>query len=143
MKYREQAQLVKDLRDLADFLERPESIALPSLYGGTFSASGTVGEWGTKSDGNYGKIVDESATRANMRQFARIMKPVDKDYSGGTFTLRKKFGKLQIAINTDREAVCRMVKTGEVIEHAEIVLPARTEEVVEWVCDDPLLASSK
>jgi hypothetical protein len=31
MKYKEQEQLVSDLRELADFYERPESIVLPSF----------------------------------------------------------------------------------------------------------------
>lgn len=137
----ENLELVSDLRELADFLASTPGLPKCTLH--TVYANGTVGEWGTKADGTWGYVLDEFQTRTNMREYARMMKPCKKDYVGGSFSLKRSFGSIMLQINTKREAICQEIKTGEVIHHEEYTIPARTEEVVEWVCNDPLLASSK
>ena len=57
------------------------------------------------------------------------------------FVVRRTFGEgVQLDVYMPREQVCRKVVLGT-REVPERVVPARTEEIVEWVCDDSLLAS--
>lgn len=61
-----------------------------------------------------------------------------KRYTASSFYVERKFGAITLSFGFERNAVCtrRVVGTKEIPEH---VIPARTEEIVEWDCH-PLLA---
>lgn len=132
MKYKHQRELVEGLRALADFIEQhPE---LPITY-----PSQTFTHW----------LYDESDGRTAKEQMAtaaRAMGNASKVYTGSYFDLRKKFGKhITLEFTANRENICKRVVTGHKLVPAKLVpekmTPARIEEEVEWVCDEPLLAS--
>ena len=87
-----------------------------------------------ENDSNY--VIDEDATLAELRtivQWARKRKfRVEKEYSDAEFQLRiwtdgeKYDGRLTFSAN--RQVVCQKVVTGT------RMIPAKTEEVVEWNC---------
>lgn len=132
MKYRDQRELVEGLRAMADFIE--EHIELPIEYPEhTF----TNWIWGKGSD-DAERFAD---AKARMQIVARAMGSARKVYESGYFDLRRTFGPITLEFTTNRENVCRRV-VKETIHHPEEtrVVPARTEEVVEWICDDPILA---
>ena len=111
-------QMVKGLRALADFLE-----ANPDL---PESARLTVDIWvWNKND---------------FREAARKMGHAEKIETNHLFALRKTFSdKVVIDLNTTRDVVCTKVVVGkEYVE--EIVVPAHEREIVEWRCEDPVLA---
>ena len=63
----------------------------------------------------------------------------EKIVEGSYFTVRRTFGEgVHVDVYVARERVCRKVVTG-MRDVPETVIPARTEEVVEWVCEDSLL----
>jgi hypothetical protein len=161
MKYKELEDTVANLRAFADWLEtNPRAVELPALalsaYNGVHEYGNVVREDGTvSSETDYSKV-DEYKTRTKMRAIAKAMSHrtltvdslVKKDYSGGTFALSKEFGseygsKIRVTWTTRRDTICRKVVTGKKFIPAETkTIPARTEEEVEWVCDDSLLASN-
>lgn len=133
------ADLIDGLRSLADWLETNPRVAdLPNFRP---YVSEWIYEYAKDENGitNYSEPDDE-LSRAKMRQILKALGSCKKDYSGSTFSLKKEFGPIRLAFQTSRETICRKVVTGS-REVPEVVLPARTEEVVEWVCEDPLLAS--
>ena len=115
--------LIDGLREFADFLEdRPELMDL-----GLVRVNGFVSS------------VD------NLRTQARIMGTHKKVWhDGGWFILRREFGEngVRLDININREQLCeRVATTIEVPEQVipalkEIVIPAHTEEKVEWKCPE-------
>ncbi len=120
---RTNAELVKGLRDLADYLERYPDIL----------------NWYTAS---FNEFADG---KAELAAFAREHAPLEKTASGEYFTLVKKFGPcVSLAFNAPRATVCKQVVTGKklVTLPAQDAKPERTEEVEvkEWICDEPLLA---
>lgn len=134
MKYKDQRELVEGLRALADFIETHPELPVDDPY--------VKVDWWIYDD----HIKRGRTAKEKMRLVARAMGTARKDYSSWYFDLNRKFGKLvTLEFTTHRENVCeRVVK--EVIHHPEEIVPqkviaARTEEVIEWVCDDPLLAS--
>lgn len=134
MKYKERDELVSSLRELADFIE-DDGIVLPTLnvyvsgYGSVYDRRPP---WNLRAD----------KTKALMRRIAIAMSPCEKDYSGGSFELKRRFGeKVRVAITAPRDTVCVKKVVGK-----KVVPKFRkygTEEVddVEWICGDPLLAS--
>lgn len=71
---------------------------------------------------------------------ARAMGTAEKVYDVDSyFTVRRKFGSVWLDFFCNRDRVCRRVVV-DTIAVPERVVPAHTEEVVEWVCDEPLLA---
>ena len=77
-------------------------------------------------------------SKEELAEAARIMRHADKSVIGDYFTVRKTFGEHTVDVNAPRTEVCRKVVTGT-REIPEQVVPARTEDIVEWVCDEPLL----
>lgn len=124
-------ELIQGLRDLADFLEKN-----PDLPIGEYTS--VVLDEFVYDDYDDGKRIEGSGLET-MRQLARKLKPVEKDYFGSTFVLKKNFGdRVSLEFNASREVVCKRVVVGKKL------VPARTikeheEEIVEWVCDEPLL----
>jgi hypothetical protein len=140
MKYKERDALVAGLREFADWIEtNPRAIELPSLR---VWCNEYVYKYSKRPDGSTNwSEVDEFETRLAMRNITKILGSCKKDYVGGLFSVAKNFGPVKLSFHTSRSSICRKV-VKETIEHpAETrVIPARTEEVVEWVCDDPILA---
>lgn len=140
MKYKQHKELIAGLRETADWLENnPRTIALPEL---TFSSSNYIYEYAKNEHGNTDwSTIDEFTTRLKMRGIAKLLGSSVKDYSAGLFSLRKVFGPITITFNANRAAICRkIVKETKIVPARTETYPERTEEVVEWVCDDPLLA---
>lgn len=132
MKYSQQRQLVDDLRTLADFYERPESLALPYPYGLT-TQTHYINEYSYNEKREY--VKDEAKTLAALRRYARRLGAHTKNYSGNDFELVKEFGhKIRLRFVVSREAVCTKRLVGVKTHEAKIV-PAYTEEIYEWDCE--------
>lgn len=126
------ARLVADLREAAQFFERhPELASRVYAEGVKFQIS-----VGSK---------DELADL--VRLFTRELGRVDKRPAETFYYCHAKIGDIGIYAVIERSKVCRkVVRTETVPASPKQVIPARTEqerEVVEWVCDDPLLAPSE
>lgn len=132
MKYKDRDDLVQGLRDLADFLERPESIALPMDRYSPFRLREFL--WNDNS-------------KEEMKGIVKILGSCKKNYSSSTLSVTKSFGKtVELEYETTRENVCtrRVVETKQVPKKRYVEIPNEfdTEEVVEWDCD-PLLAPTE
>lgn len=81
--------------------------------------------------------------KEQMRNVVKQLGNVSKFPSGEHLAVEKKFGdRTFFTVYVNREQVCHKVVTG--IEHVEEkVTPAHDKEIVEWVCDDPLLKPSE
>jgi hypothetical protein len=80
-------------------------------------------------------------TLDGMETLARAFGACEKDYTEGFFKLKKGFGEIVFTAYASRDQICKrkVVGTREV---PETIIPARTEEIVEWECfDTPLLKS--
>ena len=129
MKYTH-AELANGFRQLADFIEaHPE---FSHDYSGYVISNCGVGD-----------------TKENVRNCALAMGYADKEFTeNGLLRLVKKFGPgLTHHVAFDRSAVSERVVVGtkEIPEHvitasAEMVIPSRTEEIVEWKCEPILMA---
>jgi hypothetical protein len=111
-------ELVKGLREVADFYEARPELELPS-------------DVRLQVFGAYAK----EALQKVLRQVGGC----EKDYSGGLLYVRKSFGKVQLEFIASRDRVCERVAVGTKIEPAtkEYVIAAQPErevEVVEWRC---------
>lgn len=113
------AQLTRGLRELADFLDANPDVPVRAL-------DCPINVFGQ--------------SRAEMARAARVA-GWQKDYNGEWFVLRRWFGEgaIQLDVNIERAQVCRKVVTGTKVVPAQ---PERTVEEVEWICDEPLLASA-
>lgn len=80
--------------------------------------------------------------KRELAQLTRELGKVEKIHSGDLFRVRRHFGPHKIAGVTMRNEVCKRVVTG-MKQIPEEIVPAHEEEIVEWVCDEPLLASVK
>jgi hypothetical protein len=119
----EVTELISGLRDFADFLAlHPD---LPDIYVGAFCGVG----------------------KQEMATVARDCGSAEKKFTDDEFRLTKKFGPIELVFYTRRTNVCQRVVVGtkEVPEakYPERIVPAHTEEVVEWICDEPLLAATE
>lgn len=139
MKYKEQEQLVADLRALADFYERPESIELPKPYL-TFTEYVNVYDY-TKPD----YPLDYEASKAKLKRFVRALGSCEKNWGSSDLSVTKRIGKIRLNFLVNREAVCtkKVVGTKKRPKTAYVEIPNEyvEEEVVEWVCDDVALLS--
>jgi len=80
--------------------------------------------------------------KKELAQLARKLGRVEKMQSGNLFYVSRKFGPHSIDGVTMRDQVCRRIVTGT-REIPEEIIPAHDEDIVEWVCDEPLLAAVK
>ena len=134
MKYTEQKQVVEDLRAMADFYARPQSIELPYPYG---IANRT--EYVTEYTYDGGKSeVSVSATLDTLRRITKALGSCEKTYPGkdgsGQFTLTKKIGtKGGLAFSATGQATCERKLVGVETVEARFV-PASTREVYEYEC---------
>lgn len=143
MKYKEQEQLVSDLRELANFFERPESIVLPYPYGMLTSYdSVSVGKWDYSSGRGEYKVDVEASTK-RIKKITKSIGSCEKNWTSTSLEVIKKLGNdIVLRWYVSREAVCKKVPTGNKIVHPAQVIPERTEEEYEWVCDDVSLLAS-
>jgi len=140
MKYKEQQNLVSDLRLLADFYERPESIMLPYPYGllHTWDAVG-VYDW-DNPERKYS--VNMTKSKAAIKKIASSIGSCEKNWTSASLEVIKKFGNdIVLRWSVSREAICRKVPTGNKIVIKAQVIPERVEEEFDWVCDDVALLS--
>jgi hypothetical protein len=108
-----------DLHELADwFAEHPEIEPPPlvTLYLFRFSREPFV---------------------ETVRAMGRGEKSGDDSY----FIFERRFGVVTLQATVQRDEVCRKVVVGTE-EIPEQTTPAHTQDVVEWVCEEPLLASA-
>lgn len=131
MKFSERDELVAGLRELADFLDSPRGLELPAL-----GVAATA--WPQEYDPVTYETVPGRSKRI-MQRAARALGKADKRHEGHYFSLLRKFGPVRLELTTYREQVCEKVIIGTK-EVPEVTYPARTEDVVEWVCSDSLLA---
>lgn len=119
----------KSLRDLADWVEAHPDIELPN-----------------DSISIYSRNTKEEAV-----EVLKALTPCKKDYSDDLFTISRSFGRVLLRFIFYRNVVCtrRVVGTQEVPEKFTLekytpseLIPAHTEEIVEWDCD-PILAEKK
>lgn len=112
--------LARGLRDLAVWVEQNPDLAEEL----SFSALGYLS----------GKEALADAARA----FGSGVKVPE----GSFFTVRRSFGPIDVDFYTDRDRVCKRVVV-DTVEHPERVVPAYTEEIVEWECTEPLFAGGR
>lgn len=134
MKYSHQRELVEGLRAMADFIE--ENIDLPLDMEPEIKLNVWLHDDSTYYDKN------PKTAREKLREAARVLGKAEKEFSGTYFDLIKKFSPcVRIEYTVDREAVCKRVVTGKKIIPAEVIQrKEREEEIVEWICTDPILA---
>jgi hypothetical protein len=137
MTYKEQRELVSDLRMLADFYERPESIVLPKMH---------VSEWAgvdtweyNAEEGKY--VVNLEKGKAKLKAIVKALGSCEKNFTSSSLEVRKKLNeRVTLNYHVNREAFCKRVPTGE-----KRVIPAReetVEEVYDWICEDTSILGS-
>jgi hypothetical protein len=132
MRYKDRDDMVKGLRDLADLIEE-KGLELPipsSYYPTTF--------------GFHLYESDRIPPKENLKRVAKVLGKAEKKYVFDDFRLTKDFGKyVRLSFATARDQICQKVVTGTKLvpkrEVIEIPNQFETEEIVEWVCDEPLL----
>lgn len=82
-------------------------------------------------------VVCGNDTRKQAQRIARALAPCDKDMSTGYLVLQRRFAGVELQFIFSRAAVCtaRVLGTREIPER---IIPARTEEIVEWECGSVL-----
>lgn len=138
MKYKQRDELVAGLRDLADFLESDRGIQLPLVYPRV-----ELGQYFYESTEER-----KDGCKKKMIAAAKALGSSEKQYLGSSFALKKMFGeRVHIRFSTEREAVCtkRVVGTKQVQKSRYVDIPGEfdTQEVVEWDCTEPLLATTE
>lgn len=113
--------MVSGLRKLADFLEKNKEV----LAGLNFSEYVSVSQWNYKKE--------------DFKKTAKIIGRAKKDWSDSHVSMEKQFSRSVVFRNyISRKQVCERVVVGTK-EIAEQVIPARTEEIVEWKCSNKAL----
>lgn len=118
-------QQVADLRAVADFLEAHPTVG--PVYTGCF-VSCVSGE--------------------KLKSIARELGSFEKRY-GDDFRAVKKFGDIEVLWIVSRDEICQRVVVGTKEVEARVipasqeqVIPAHTEEIVQWVCSDAVLGDA-
>lgn len=115
------------LRELADLLELNPKLELPLTIITVYATD----------------------TKENAANVLRALSPCEKEYAGALFKIKRKIGPLTLSYVFMRNTVCtpRVVGTREVeAKHIPERLipssfnPAHTEDIIEWECEEPLLA---
>src|SRR6266403_4789889 len=137
MKYKEQQELVNDLRELADFYDRPEAIVLPkpNLYETCYIR-----------DYNWDNVTREykdnwDNAKIKFKKIVAVLGSCTKVWGDSDLAVTKKIGKITLIFRVGREAVCEKKLTGNKIIHAATThyVPERIEEEFEWECNDVAL----
>lgn len=111
------SKYVEGLRSLADFLAEHPDVPTPNDC--------------------LGVVTDKAGAVA----WARAYPKVEKDWLSNYLILRgMEFGGLHVEVYTERQAVCRRIVKGT-RQVPERIVPAHEEDIVEWECDEPLLAA--
>lgn len=116
------------LRELADWIEAHPDIALPAKEIRVYSLNER----------------DEAAA------VLRALKPCRKEYSDNMFDIKRDFGAVTLDFVFYRDRVCKARVVGQkeipevrepakTIEIPEKIIPAHTEDIIEWDCGEPLL----
>lgn len=88
---------------------------------------------------DYGIVVNlYPGGKSALAELARALGKAEKHMTVDLFYITRRFGLHKINGTTLRREVCRRVITGTKLI-PEKVVPAHVEEIVEWVCDEPLL----
>lgn len=151
MELKEVDKLIEDVGEFHHWLikNRDKVTDLPRLGYFGLTCTTYINEYVKDADGeiiSYDQQ-DEAAVRNTMRNIAKALGRCEKKYASDSFKLVKKFGdNITLTFSTNRKSVCRKIVVGtKKVQKREFVdVPNEFEEVeeVEWVCDDPLLASS-
>ena len=133
MRYKDRDELVRGLRELADFVETygheiPGDLKMNSAYNFLYDDYGEGGRTAKEKARIVAKVLAKGGK-------------AEKNFQGNYLELVRKFGPLKIEFNINRDMVCEK-RVVEVIHHEEKTIPAYDEEVVEWDCIDPLLKAS-
>lgn len=124
---------ITGLRKLADFYEFHPDFPLP---------------------GYIPECLAYATTREDLARLARQLGHADKSVDDSYFNLRRSFGGgVRLRIYSTRSNVCQRVVVNkrhvpEAVVPAkaaepETVIPAHDEEVVEWICDESILAPTE
>ncbi len=85
----------------------------------------------------YGPGIDEKKEfRRLVKMLSSGARKLPKEHSNSYVAVTRKFGmdcNVSLQVCVSREAVCKKVVTGTK-EIPEQLIPARTEEIVEWIC---------
>jgi hypothetical protein len=141
MKYKEQKEVVADLRALADFYERRESLVLPKPY---FSEHHNISVYGStynSETGNYDYNYDLEKSKEQIKRIASSVGTCEKRWDNDMLRVVKMIGKIRLCWSVTREAVCKKVPTGEKVLVPAYMTPARLEETYEWECTEVSLLS--
>jgi hypothetical protein len=130
MKYDSAQKVANDLRELAQFLEDhghelPGEVYFPSSYNHLYD------------DYDGGRTAKQKA-----KQAAKVLAKgalVEKKHDNYSLDMIRRFGDIRLIFSINREKFCTK-KVVDVKHIEERVIAAHTEEVIEWVCDDPVLA---
>lgn len=121
----EHEKFAKDLRDMANFIEKNEDIPLPS--------SVTIQVFPNGKEG--------------MGLVAKAMKSFEKLYCDQLIRIKKSFGRVQLEAIEMRANICERrvigTKTVKVQKPVTFQEVEETKEIVEWDCGDPLLKQIK
>jgi hypothetical protein len=80
------------------------------------------------------------STKAQIVDTARKLGEAQKIHQENYFYLRKRFGDyVHLDFNVERSEVCRRIVTGTRVKPAT---PETVVEIVEWRCEEPLLAAT-
>ena len=91
-------------------------------------------------DADDARVSLHGLSRDELAEFARqVPGRVEKQRAGSTFWLEGRFGDVVLTAFAKQGAVCRMDVTGTRVVPAQ---PERVEEIVEWICDEPILAGA-
>lgn len=136
MKYEEQRKLVEDLRTLADFFERPESVALPLPWSMRRDCH-NVADGGTWDSAAKESTYDNEKSLANLRKVARALGTCEKVYpesADENFTVIKKFGhSIKLEYFVPGKVTCERKLVGVETVPARIV-EAHTVKKYEYEC---------
>jgi|SRR3972149_6079253 len=116
------------LREIADWIEAHPTIALPMKTINVFAAN----------------------EREEAVEILAALKPCAKEYNDEMFYLKRRFGPITLSFIFYRAKVCvaRVVGKKEIPEVNEPektivipakIIPAHTEDIIEWDCEKPLL----
>lgn len=128
MKYAERDKLVKDLREFADFIEEhghklPGDLYVGSMYQSLYDDDDMTAK-------EKAKIVAKVLAKGGL---------VEKKHNDWELKLTRKFGDIKLSYSIDRQKFCKKVVVGTKVVPA-VTYEERTEEIIEWQCDDPVLA---